>query len=644
MVSRVNPPSLPSWIPPSIVWTTIAEVFCIEVSISDPDIVKLISKGKLDVTVCGTAKTAPMLAILFGEDTLYGQLEMAVWQSKKLRPREGTTRAGVTVSAYCHGVFLLPGEGSLAVLVSRNNPHDACRWISTELKAKADILVLEHEAAVAVFDEEMRRKREAGEELWERCKAMGEPVLPKEAFFTPGLHGQGPRLVATDLLPFLPRGVTFLRNSSSLPGKAAKAVLTAITQSNLQPSRDGTYTAVVSCDAGQKAQGVVTWKPHGGLPSYIEVRWAVQRRLTSALCKPRLQKPGRPEFETSVDAADKVPPICGNDVNAVELAEVFSDLEFDLGEFRGRTDDFRNEVKANGFEAIAWFQSYHVWTEETWGIYIDAQKLDDLARSLLDDFKEPRIQGAQRLAAFLAFGLTYEHELFHAKVEAALSWAEINALQPRYLRYKSHVYDALRETSDWLEEALANWSAWKWFHSSAVQDLINRMLPSVQALERVVAASLDLAPPGYRDWRLGDHATTWRTFASQLATANPKLGSPRLRLPLESILTGPLPFDLQPLDVPLRFLGQGVIADRLQSHPATFNVPSRRELEKALKYFGHIVDVSAGKGGHQKWTGRDQRAFILPTRDPVSPTVFRSFLHHMGIDKTAYVHDVRPLL
>jgi len=105
-----------------------------------------------------------------------------------------------------------------------------------------------------------------------------------------------------------------------------------------------------------------------------------------------------------------------------------------------------------------------------------------------------------------------------------------------------------------------------------------------------------------------------------------------------------LPYDFQHADIPLRFVGPGVIADRLLSHPATFNVPPRRELERALKHFRHSLDVSGGKGGHQKWTGPDQRAFILPTRDPVSPGVFKTFLHHVGIDKATYVRQVRPNL
>ena len=67
-------------------------------------------------------------------------------------------------------------------------------------------------------------------------------------------------------------------------------------------------------------------------------------------------------------------------------------------------------------------------------------------------------------------------------------------------------------------------------------------------------------------------------------------------------------------------------------------------LEWTLKHLRHHMDVPGGKGCHQKWTGPDQRAFILPTRDPVSPGVFKTFLHHVGIDKATYVRQVRPIL
>ena len=94
----------------------------------------------------------------------------------------------------------------------------------------------------------------------------------------------------------------------------------------------------------------------------------------------------------------------------------------------------------------------------------------------------------------------------------------------------------------------------------------------------------------------------------------------------------------------LHFVGRGIIADRLHSTPATFHIPPRRELEKALRHFGHTLDASSGKGSHQKWTGPDNRGFTLPARDPVSRVVFSSFLNHLGIDKATYVRQVRPIL
>jgi hypothetical protein len=198
-------------------------------------------------------------------------------------------------------------------------------------------------------------------------------------------------------------------------------------------------------------------------------------------------------------------------------------------------------------------------------------------------------------------------------------------------------------TPQWLEEALANWNAWAWFKSEPVQSAIARYGSRGLQLERVVENNLDLSPPGYRDWRQGGSGSSWRTLATQLAEGKPK-PSGSVGLPLESQLAGPYPYDFAATDVPIRFVGKGVIADRLLSRPATFNVPARAEIERALKHFRHVKDPSGGKGSHEKWTGPDERAFILPKRDPVSGRVFRTFLQHVGIDKTTYVNSVRPQL
>lgn len=639
-----SPLRLQSWIPPSFAWTTTPDVFFIDVLLSDPDLVEFISTGVREVSVHGTKSTARAFAALIGKETLRGQLEEAVWAPAKLKPTEVRIKAGTKVVAHCHGVFLLPDGKTLCVLVGRSKPVVPDAWLSPPLKASADALLLEHQANVADFEEGIKRKRQTNEELKERYRsdenfgAWGDAMVSIEE-----LHRR-PTVTVEPLLPLLPRAAKFSQPTLGESGKLARTAIAAIAASGLPPSRDGNYTGILPGAAGRRGRGLVSWLPHRGFPSYPEIRWAVQRRLPTALCKPRSEQMGNPKFDTVSQPAADSAQIQGFDPTSNDLKDALDDLQLDQGGYRDRVGDVRKDVKGHGFEAIAWFQPYHVSTEETWGIYFDARKLDDLALSFLDDFKSARVHGSHSLAALLAFGLTYAHELFHARVEAALSWLEINAQQPRHLRYKDRVYKALRETPDWLEEALANWSAWNWFNAPEVQSSVARMASNADGLGRVVEGSLDLAPPGYQEWRLGHQPSTWRTLANQLSTGKPKINATGIGLPLESALTGPLPYDFQPADIPLRFVGPGVIADRLLSHPATFNVPTRRELEKALKFFKHIVDPAGGKGGHQKWTGPDNRAFILPTRDPVSVGVFKTFLQYLGINKSTYVREVRPNL
>lgn len=584
------------------------------------------------------------MTIVLDEKSLRRQLREAAWAPAKLKPTDTRISSDTKVEAYCHGVFLLPDCKTLCVVVGRSKPVAPDTWISASLKAEADALLAEHQSKVAEFDKNIELKKQANDALKERYKsvenfgAWGEATIAIEE-----LHHR-PIVTVEPLLASLPRAAKFPQPKLGDPDRLARTAIGAIASSGWPPSRDGNYAGILTSAAGRRSQGFVSWVPHTGLPSYPEVRWAVQKRLPAALRNPRIEQMGKSKFDTGTQPVQDSVLIHGFDPVSIDLKDALDELQLDQSDYRNRVVDVRNDAKCQGFEAIAWFQPYHVWTEETWGIYFDARKLDDLALSFLDDFKSARVHGSHSLAALLAFGLTYAHELFHARVEAALSWAEINAQQPRHLRYKERVYKALRETPDWLEEALANWSAWDWFKAPGIQSLVARMASNVDGLDRVVEASLDLAPPGYQEWRLGHQSGTWRTFANQLSTGNPKSKPTGIGLPLESVLTGSLPYDFQPADIPLHFVGSGVIADRLQSHPVTFNIPPRRELERALKHFRHNLDASGGKGGHQKWTGPDQRAFILPTRDPVSTGVFKTFLHHVGIDKATYVRQVRPNL
>ena len=645
---RSKPIRLQSWIPPSFAWMT-ADIFSIETTIEDHNLVEFISTGRLEIPVT-TKEAARVLNALGGEKTLFGQLQEAVSLSEKLKIEQEPNSFDVNIRFFCHGVFLLPGEARACVVAGRAMPsgHDA--WISAALKVEADTLLKNHQSKMAEFDAEIERKKLKDEEFYDRL-AEKNPALDVGKLKSAGdvslamAPDQRPILTAAELLHLLPRAVTFQMPRAGDADKIAKSAVAAIAASSFPPSRDGTYAGILPNRVGREARGIVSWTPHDGPPSYLEVRWALQRRLPAALRKPRSMDTDRPEISPSVQPGDNAVATNGLNPSSADIQEALQDLQLDQTDLRDRVDAVRRDIERKGYEAIAWFQPYHIFAEETWGIYFDAPKLDDFACSLLDDFRSRSVSGSHGLAAYLAFGLTYAHELFHARVEAALSWSEINALQPKYLRYKERVYDALRQTPEWLEEALANWSAWEWFKSDAVRVVMTNQTTKQEDLERVVEASLDLSPPGYRDWQVGHEAATWSIFATQLSTGKREpTSSSAIGLPIKSILTGPLPYDFQPSDIPLRFLGEGLIASLLQSHPATLNQPSRRELERALKYFNHNLDASGGKGGHQKWTGPDQRAFILPTRDPVSAGVFKTFLHHVGIDKATYLRQVRPNL
>lgn len=579
---------------------------------------------------------------LMGRNSLRGELAAAAW--KVLRHTDDWKNGAHQTEVHCHGAFSLPGGHEVVVLVGAKSPSASETWLTDEVRHCAAELLKEHEAKVAEFEEEYRRKNQELVEFhhrhaeMEKYRGWGEAAIAMT-----GLH-QRPVLTAERLLPQLSKAAIFPVAKNPSPNVVEREATKAIAESGWPTARDGTYVGLLFIPVGQQRTGLVTWEPYSGPPSYPEVRWTVQRRLPHALRSPRITDTGRPEFDASSHPGEDTGIVTEIVSGQSDWNGAVEDVQLDQSEFRQRVDQIRRDINAHGFDAIAWFQPYHLSTEETWGIYVDAHKLDDLALSFLDDFKAQRIHGSHSDAARLAFGLTYAHEMFHARVEAALSWLEVNALQPRHLRYKQRVYNALRETPDWLEEALANFSAWDWFRSEPVQALFSSSMPTLDGLQRVVESSLDLSPPGYRDWRVGHQAATWRTFATQLTTGSPKRTSLAIGLPLESTLKGPLPYDFRAADIPLWLAGRGVIVDRLQSHPATFNVPTRRELERALKHFKHMVDPSGGKGGHQKWTGPDRRAFILPTRDPVSVGVFKTFLQHLGIDKATYVRDVRPNL
>jgi hypothetical protein len=351
-----------SWIPPSFAWTTAPDVFCIDVPLGDPDIVEFMSTGVCEIDFLGTKKTARLMALLLDEKSLRRQLREAVWAPAKLKPTGSRIKAGTKVVAHCHGVFLLPDGKNFCVAVGRSKPLVLDARISAGLKADADAQLLEHQSKVAEFDEAIDRKKKDNEDFYARNSDMKKFEGYAEAQVAMESHFQRPVLTAERLLPSLPRAAKFPQPTSGDLEKLARAAIAAIATSGWPPSRDGNYAGILPGAAGCRNHGLVSWVPHTGLPSYPEVRWAVQKRLPAALRKPRIEQMGKTKFDTGTQPVQDSVQVHGFDPVSNDLKDALDDLQLDQSDFRNRVDDVRKDAKGQGFEAIAWFQPYHVWT------------------------------------------------------------------------------------------------------------------------------------------------------------------------------------------------------------------------------------------------------------------------------------------
>ena len=362
MAASTAPKRLQSWIPPDFVWKVSPDVFCIDVPLSDPDVIEFVSTGVLEVTVYGTKVIARLTARIRSGDglKLRGQLEQAVWSQAKLKPTSVRIKGSTKVVAYCHGVFLLPDGKNLCVVVGRSKPVAPDAWIPSVLKAEADAMLSAHLLKVAEFDEGIRLKKQDNDAFYARNDDLKKFEVLAHAQVAMESMYQRPVVTAEPLLQLLPHAVTFGVQSSSPPEKVARSAVAAIAGSGWLPSRDGTYSGILTGPQGRNAQVIVTWEPHLGPPSYPEIRWAAQRRLPSAFASPRSEVPGRPEFEHEVQSSGDSAQVELGSPGAWDFAEAFDGMEIFPFDFKERVKESRKDRKTHGFEAIAWYQPYHV--------------------------------------------------------------------------------------------------------------------------------------------------------------------------------------------------------------------------------------------------------------------------------------------
>lgn len=610
------------WQAVAIVQEPCASLLAAVVSLSDPDLPFFLADGDLTVAEVRRGPHAnALLTTLEARRPLIGQLTRLL-----LGRRAFSVGADEGLRIHCHSVALDATRTAVTVLASLA-PGDGA--VPTALRNAAIVHVTRHRAEAAQASARRALEQLDGSAAPSTDAADAAPLRP--AFdITPLLE-----LIPPGFAVRLPRSST-----ASVHRTISKAILAAPDPLH-PPPRDGLYHAlIVNTNASQRL-AVVTWAPHRGLPSYGEVRAAAERRMPRAFLSPRqtgAHPPSLPPgtYDSAVRDASPFDP-----ADPAWLGAFDDEVVFDWPHPRALAEQIRTLQGQHGFEAIAWYQPHHAHAERAWGVYFDAANLDAFVCSLaLDLQREGFGRGSDALAAKLGIGLIYEHALFHAQVEAALTWMELPAGHPRFMPYQQQVVMAVRGTDAWLEEALANFWAWSWISTESMMAMVTGVLTGEQhaALERIVQAVLDRAPAGYRRWRDGRQRELWRTLATQAATGKPAMPAPGIGLPIELILRGPLPFDFEPMDVPLRIVGTGKVAARLLTSPATFRLPARRDLHDVLtRHFGFTTVADVGAGELEHFAGPDGQTFPVPLQDPVSQTHFDALLALVRCGATTFM-------
>ncbi len=404
--------------------------------------------------------------------------------------------------------------------------------------------------------------------------------------------------------------------------------------------RIGNFTSYICLDEGGNKTVVVTWQVYiDSRPTYPEITSLIHNSKINAVSNPLLNDCSPPNKDINQNEVTIISGDLFSNENAENERHSLNNVEFGFEDPDEVIREVKESLKKYGFEAFGWYQPHHFYSSACWGIYFDAKKIDELAFTIAQELKSNVIGNFSKyaIAAKLALNLVYQHELFHAKVEALSTWNELVAQKPKYISYKNNVYKKTWGKTTCIEEALANWHSWK-FDIRAIEFFDDSQYSLIKS---IVKDFLDTSPPGYDQWAIGNSVYSWQTLATQIISG--ELDVINTLLPLHTLFDENFfQFNFLPSDVPVYFTGNGEILERLLISPSTLRLPPRKELRRVVeKYYGYSLDPKGGKGSHEKWIGKDGRFFIIPERDPVSPPVFKNFLHHFGIDKNTYIKNIR---
>lgn len=291
----------------------------------------------------------------------------------------------------------------------------------------------------------------------------------------------------------------------------------------------------------------------------------------------------------------------------------------------------------------AWYCPVHFFGHG-WGIYIRESCILSHALDIATfvDWRNvhaPRWEIARHLlrSAFYVFFL---HEQFHHKVESLGLRLLISTASDRYRPYKANVYRRTFNTTDCIEESLANAESYRRLNE---RRYTRRVDPAIRAgLRRYLKWSIPQQPPGYREgvnflsespYRDGLYDLQSQMLDGKLPPSTPKSHwsvAPNMITSLADITDDiyvVLPKGARPIFRPTSVDPGATV--------------SSRALEGALtRHYGYRP-VTGGKGSHVKLKKPGAPTIILPgNRSTVSPGVVKNVLDALGGHPISRLPDV----
>lgn len=155
--------------------------------------------------------------------------------------------------------------------------------------------------------------------------------------------------------------------------------------------------------------------------------------------------------------------------------------------------DFEDSFKELGFEAIAFYLSFHRPTPQgLWGIFYFDHRVRQFAEMVRREFQLKADEAAR-----LATRIVRAHEQFHFRFDAYALYNEMILQKPLYNEYFRCVYRAVYCTADCFEEALANRSC---LESEHARRFFGLRIYNTHQIRPFLKNLFAKAPPGYNDY------------------------------------------------------------------------------------------------------------------------------------------------